>query len=654
MRLLCALLLTTLVARADAPIEVVVPQGPARVGPVAFRPDGRVLAVCGLHHVTLWDTRTRRFLASSRPARSRAIAWSSDGQWLATGQTHSALELWNPASNQTVVLARPRPATNLGVVQVACHPAQPVLLSGNEDGQLALWNLTTRISTSVARGSAIRAVAFHPDGHQFAVARDTRYELWSWPRPQLLRTAPRPPGEGQVAFNSRGELAATQKHQLTLLGADTLKPLSTRPISGDAICSAGSRWIYSEAKQLQGFSAPVSDSLSQLAVDPSGKQLALVPEGGRQVAELCASGQPPRPLADTCTYLQDVDWAGQQLAVSTTHQAYLLRSSLHQPWRSVPAEEANLALSPDGQQVALSSSTRPSVSVVRTNSGDEIGRVSLAAQLTAVCASWSPDSRHLAVSAMPPTTSPGTTPGQLIRIDTRPWRVTSTSAAQGTLSLLSYDRDGRLLGQRWNEIYVVDSELKPGSRLASLPPMQTVNLSEHRLLQGPAFWTTNYPGRPQRTPLAHQQGGPGDSRFTLSFASEGKSQQVVTQLWDWNHPGKPTNFPSFFLHSAFSPDQSMLLATDQDGSLRLYHLPDNRLLGTLVVLDKEWAFVTPQGQYDGTPGAFQTLLLRQGRNLAPLEGLPPQYRVLDLFNKVVEGQPLPTVRLPHLQPTFRL
>ena len=62
----------------------------------------------------------------------------------------------------------------------------------------------------------------------------------------------------------------------------------------------------------------------------------------------------------------------------------------------------------------------------------------------------------------------------------------------------------------------------------------------------------------------------------------------------------------------FSPDGKTLVSGSEDGSTRLWDLATGELLLTMVSVNRgsDWLAVTPDGLFDGTPGAWNQILWR--------------------------------------------
>jgi WD40 repeat protein len=140
---------------------------------VAYSPDGKFLVTAMqepmLHGWRLADARNMRM--SGYAARIRSMAWTFDGDYLATGGSDQLI-LWpfhgkdGPMGKEPKLLA-PH-SSRLAVV--ACHPKQDVVAAGFGDGMVLLVRIDDAAEILVKKpGPApVTASAFSPDGKSFA------------------------------------------------------------------------------------------------------------------------------------------------------------------------------------------------------------------------------------------------------------------------------------------------------------------------------------------------------------------------------------------------------------------------------------------------------------------------------------------------------
>jgi WD40 repeat protein len=164
---------------------------PHEVRGVAFHPDGKRLAsVCTDQSVLIWDWTTGKLLHSHPgtvdfDAQAHAdnhepfwIAFSPDGDRLATGRNDGTVGVWETKTGQEIF----RRHGHLKPVRaVAFSPDGRRLVSGSDEGIVKVWDLATgqEERTLHSHAGAVRCVAFSPDGKRLATAStDHTAKLW--------------------------------------------------------------------------------------------------------------------------------------------------------------------------------------------------------------------------------------------------------------------------------------------------------------------------------------------------------------------------------------------------------------------------------------------------------------------------------------------
>jgi len=146
---------------------------------VAFTPDGLHVATGATDgHARIWNLKgkQRQLIQVHQPALHAnigalsgspcvsSLAWSPDGQLLATGCSDGLAKVWDPRANRCESCFQASPQRVVNVRSVEFSPVGHQLATGTEDGVVALWDVASARETIFLEhgGPGVRRVTFTP------------------------------------------------------------------------------------------------------------------------------------------------------------------------------------------------------------------------------------------------------------------------------------------------------------------------------------------------------------------------------------------------------------------------------------------------------------------------------------------------------------
>jgi COMPASS component SWD3 len=221
---------------------------------IALSRDSRFLALGSDHAIRLYNLRTGRLLCTLTGHSDivRSVAFSQDGQLLASASQDCTIKLWHFASGS---LLKTLTGHTDGVTAIALSPDRQTVVSGSLDGSVRFWQTHSGelLHTRYGQAEPIRAVAISPDGQTvFAGGDGKTIKLYHLKTGEFSRALPMqraaieaialsPDGQYAVTAGSDGEMLRwaleTGRPEQVILGhAATLRAVAW---SGQTLASGG-------------------------------------------------------------------------------------------------------------------------------------------------------------------------------------------------------------------------------------------------------------------------------------------------------------------------------------------------------------------------------------------------------------------------------
>jgi WD40 repeat protein len=148
---------------------------------VAFSPDGQLLATCDTDcNVRLWNVQTGQLLliCQGHTHWVRSVAFSQDGQIIASGGADCTVRLWDAKTGECI---RIHTDHNDEIHAVVFSPDGRFVASGSADNTIRLWDILAGNCCQILTGHTdwVRSVAFSPDGKILGSGSvDSTVRLW--------------------------------------------------------------------------------------------------------------------------------------------------------------------------------------------------------------------------------------------------------------------------------------------------------------------------------------------------------------------------------------------------------------------------------------------------------------------------------------------
>jgi len=329
------------------PVEGDLSTAPDGLAHLVFSPDGRLLAGSVYSTISIWDAETGDLRQSlENQSWPNAMAFSSDGRWLAAGSSDKLARVWDVSAGELRATVSGHTGWVTGVAFAPPDRSGAVLLiTGTSRDGLQLWDVESgeRLAhlRPVGHTDAVQAMAYSPDGQLLATASPDE-TLWFWDAETgqavgMLDAYGMSTGEWcaciwSLAFSPDGETVATGSTDARVRQWDvqTAELLYTSQAMGDLISglgfspdgqllaagdSDGNIWVWDLGIPLDAPPLLTFDNrgvIVSLAFDPTPSSL-----GGRLLATGSGFGAIRVWDADTGTMVREME--GSHNAVSVVY-----------------------------------------------------------------------------------------------------------------------------------------------------------------------------------------------------------------------------------------------------------------------------------------------------------------------------------------------
>ncbi|HEY5904135.1 MAG TPA: CHAT domain-containing protein, partial [Anaerolineales bacterium] len=533
----------------------------AHTGPVrglAWSPDGNLLAsAANDNSIILWDFHDRSGPKQLPPLQGHknwvtSVAFSPDGKFLASGSNDNTVILWDVSEAGGPRIAATLNGHTSAVYTLAFSPDGSLLASGSGDKKVILWDLSDKsaprqLAALEGHSKLVTSVAFSPDGKVLASAgEDGSIILWDVSDRNASRQLASLPKQGRevyaLAFNRAGNLLATGGADRRVVLWDVSDPAVPQLLSAVLGHADIVRTLaFSEDDQvLASGSADRSVILWDVSQPQAPREIAALAAHSAAVYALAFS--PDRQtLASAGADNQVVLWhyldpsAPRQLATLRGHSDAVLRLAFN------PAGDLLASGSNDGAIMLwdISNPVRAhSISTLPTGTGAVLKLV------------FSPEGDMLASGG-----ADGTLSIWDVSDPTAPGELAGVKAHSGPVLSLAYSPDGKVLasGGKDNSIILWDVS-------NARDPRQMATLKDH----------TSYVNSLAFTP---------DGRMLAS----GSADHTI-DLWDVSQPSVARKISALEGHSleiynvTFVRDGKLLASASADTSVNLWDVsrPDRQ------------------------------------------------------------------------------
>jgi WD40 repeat protein len=230
---------------------------------VAFSPDGQRVATGDVDGIVrLWSLGSGGALElSGHEGAITSLAFSSDGRWLVTASEDETGRIWDAGTGRAVAELRGHDGL---VLSATFAPDANAVVTGGEDGTIRAWAVASdpvRAELTADNGKTLRDIAYDRTGNQLVTASEDRTaRIWDRRTSAALHVLPH--GRGDDDWVESAEFSRDGKLVLTAGDDGTAKV-----------------WEASSRKILATLGQPGDPALYDAALSPDGRIVAAAGDG---------------------------------------------------------------------------------------------------------------------------------------------------------------------------------------------------------------------------------------------------------------------------------------------------------------------------------------------------------------------------------------
>ncbi len=683
-----------------------------RIEAVAFGGAGKWLASGSADNtVKLWDTETGRELRtmSGETGWVKSVAVSPDSKLVAAGNLKGAIKIWDVGTGNEL---RNITGHAGSVTALAFSPDGATLASGGVDRTIKLWDVATGAEKKTLSGHKgwITALAFNSNGETLASgSADTTVKLWVWATGEAARTLTGHAGKiNSLTFSSDGNHLASASADATAKVWSVASGREERTLKGnaspmllvafDANDATGKTLITGSANKIFKFwdattgveKRALDDSASyetvetiafdarsrRFALGTGNKLIQLWNADGKQAGDaLVRTLDSISSSVFTTAFSPDNRWfafAGKDRTikiweVATGRNVMTLKG--HTGWVT------SVAFNPDGTLLAAGSLSGV-IKIWNVESGDE--KFSFTNHKESV--------NRIAFSADGKSLASGSGDGTVKLWDTQTGRETRTFTGHtGEVHAVAFSPDGRTIISGGTDKIIRVWDVNSGTQTREVRGHDGIIYALAFASNGKQFASGGADKNIKiwdATTFAETATLAGHNVMSLAFSSNDAllasgGTDGTARVWNIAS-GKETyklsghtgavNGVAFTLSKNNATNNSAnnagwLMSASEDGSCRLWDARTGGLAATLVTLAEtnEWIVVAPDGLFDGSPVAWNSILWRFANNtfaVAPVEAFFTEFYEPNLLAAILAGKnpraPQSITQKDRRQPNIRI